>query len=294
MQGTLNFLHPCLQGIGVQTLQRTAKAQQLLHLGVGQVHVIAGSNLTDLRPNLIVAHGLGHVQHQLQLVDDGSGVHGADLGGQLSGDGQLLGADQLGQVIQFFAGHVLIGLIHAAEGRGTADLKGGGHNNAGVGDAGSSQGADVHFAGAPVDVAGGDGHAAARRQQLHIDAGDGAGADEAVIHIAFQIGALLGVGHFQLDGVAPPDAEHAIDGFHLFIAQVRADDRAALVHIGIGRNCHAGHKQQGQQQGKYFFHCVSPFRIQAERGRTPAAPGLYKTSAGLFCSPAWYHVRDKK
>ena len=81
---------------------------------------------------------------------------------------------------------------------------------------------------------GGHVHAAAGGQQLHVDAGNGAGADQRRIHVALQPLAFLRVGDGELNDRPPGNAEGLIHGGHLLLVQIRADDRPALVH-GEGR-----------------------------------------------------------
>ena len=106
--------------------------------------------------------------------------------GDCCGDGQLLRADELCQIGQLFAGHVLVRLVYAGKRRGAAYLKGRGDDDARIGYARRRERAYIHFAGAPCDVARGDVHAAALGQKLNIHAGDRPRTNKALIHVALE------------------------------------------------------------------------------------------------------------
>ena len=67
---------------------------------VGQRDVVAPCNVNDLGAYLVVGHLLRLIEHELQIVYDGGRVHAAYLVCKLAGDGKLLCADKLRQIVQ--------------------------------------------------------------------------------------------------------------------------------------------------------------------------------------------------
>jgi hypothetical protein len=74
-------------------LQEAHELKHLLNLRIRKRNAVEISELFNLGAHLVVRHGLGHVQHALELVNHLCGVVAANVFGEFAGHNQFLGAN---------------------------------------------------------------------------------------------------------------------------------------------------------------------------------------------------------